>query len=101
MGTIGPNDNNYLFKAKLLQGHEAVNEANDKSKNISLTPSVSSRNPIKDKNTNNNLRPTGKANDLERRNSLFALEQEFFFQEDKDDDDKWIEKDKDTLYGEW
>ena len=101
MGTIDPNDNNYLFKAKLLQGYEAVNGANDKNKNISLTPSVSNRNPIKDKNTSNNLRPTSKANDLERRNSLFALEQEFFFQEDKDDDDKWIEKDKDTLYGEW
>lgn len=98
MSTMNPGDSNYLFKAKVLQGHESL-QANDKNKiNGAMTS-----NSVKDTSTNSSLKNNKKTVNVENppvRNSLFALEQEFLYRGDaNDDDEKWIETD--TLYGEW
>jgi len=86
LGTVSnQNDSNYLFKTKVFQGQEIVER--NKAVNSSSIPV----NIVQQNNKKTVENPP--------RNTLYALEQEFFFKGEINDDDKWIEKD--TTFGEW
>ena len=98
METISnPNDSNYSFKPKGFQGRELINESNGKSKSNGLTTSSAPANsPAKDKDSSYTAAKAENPN--KNRNILYALEQEFLFENEINDDDKWIEKD--TTFGD-